>query len=562
LLKHWSLFLDNSGIAYGAGNDSTITLNSSNPIAINVGNGSSLQNKKILSVKCGFGSGYAMDTAQNIHTWGSNSSGQLGRNSTTGSLVPMDIEKTLSSLSGKVAIGFNPSISNLFMLTNDGGIHATGAGSFGRLGDGQNTINSLMAKNITFYGKPTTDASAVTVTNIGSNSATINWTNGNGQKRLVVVKPLSPIDGNIINDGVNYADTADFTKGKTLDGFSKVVYSGTANSVTVTGLDQSSQYHVAIFEFDSAVVPCNLSYYKLGTPAKGNFTTTGPLTLAAVNTSSASLVNSTSATLGGNITADGGAAVTERGIVYATTINPTTANSKVQIGSGIGTFSQNVTGLSATTLYHVRAYAINSVGTSYGADSTFTTLAGNTTPVVITGNAINIANSSATLNGNVVNDGGANVTERGVVFATSVNPTTTNSKVQMGTGTGTYSQTVTALLPNTLYYFRAYATNSVGTAYGIDSTFKTLEATVLYNAFSPDGDGINDNWVIENAADLNEHEIVVFNIFGQEVFHQTGYTNAWDGKIDGNPVPSGEYYYLIKGSKINTKGALLIKNKQ
>ena len=287
---------------------------------------------------------------------------------------------------------------------------------------------------------------------------------------------------------------------------------------------------------------------------------------ATVTTASPTFVATTLATLGGNVTADGGATVTERGIVYSTSINPTTANTKVAMGTGLGTFSQMVTGLSASVTYHVRAYAINIAGTSYGADSTFTTPSGISLPIVTTGTATAVSTTFATLGGNVLTNGGTSLTERGVVFATTANPTTANNKVQMGTGTGVYSQTVTALTANTTYYYRAYAINSVGTAYGVDSVFTTLPVPEfnknLYNAFSSDGESGNETWVIENAAELNGHEIIVFNIFGQEVFHQTGYTNAWDGKLDGNPVPSGEYYYLIKGSKVNTKGALLIKNKQ
>ena len=92
-------------------------------------------------------------------------------------------------------------------------------------------------------------------------------------------------------------------------------------------------------------------------------TTTTPTTIAA-----------TSAVLGGNVTADGGATVTDRGVVYVVGAGtPTTSNTKVQNGTGAGTFSQTVTGLTAGTQYTVRAYAINSVGTSYGSSSTFTT---------------------------------------------------------------------------------------------------------------------------------------------------------------------------------------------
>jgi hypothetical protein len=98
-----------------------------------------------------------------------------------------------------------------------------------------------------------------------------------------------------------------------------------------------------------------------------------PITTATLTTTVSSTY--TSAQLGGNITSDGGATVTERGVVYSLTTNPTTANTKVVIGSGTGAFSQAVTGLTTSTTYHVRAYAINSQGTSYGSELSFTTAA-------------------------------------------------------------------------------------------------------------------------------------------------------------------------------------------
>ena len=77
-------------------------------------------------------------------------------------------------------------------------------------------------------------------------------------------------------------------------------------------------------------------------------------------------------TLGGNVTSDGGATVTERGVVYSMTSNPTIANNKVQIGSGTGVFSQNISGLTCGTTYYARAYAINSAGVAYGNEVNFT----------------------------------------------------------------------------------------------------------------------------------------------------------------------------------------------
>ncbi|MEQ8417203.1 MAG: MBG domain-containing protein, partial [Imperialibacter sp.] len=97
---------------------------------------------------------------------------------------------------------------------------------------------------------------------------------------------------------------------------------------------------------------------------------TGPPT---VSSTAQTDLTSTSATLGGNVTANGGLTVTERGVVYATSAEPTIANTKVEIGSGTGTFSQSVTGLEVNTTYYFRAYAINSLGTSYGNELSFST---------------------------------------------------------------------------------------------------------------------------------------------------------------------------------------------
>ncbi|MDI6402871.1 Ig-like domain-containing protein, partial [Balneolaceae bacterium ANBcel3] len=93
-----------------------------------------------------------------------------------------------------------------------------------------------------------------------------------------------------------------------------------------------------------------------------------------VSTDAPSSVSTTSATLGGSVTEDGGAIVTERGIVYSTSPNPTTGDNVVQMGDGTGSFSQSVTGLDPGTTYYVRAYATNSQGTNYGSQQSITTL--------------------------------------------------------------------------------------------------------------------------------------------------------------------------------------------
>lgn len=192
-----------------------------------------------------------------------------------------------------------------------------------------------------------------------------------------------------------------------------------------------------------------------------------------MSTTAVTDITMTGAQSGGNITSNGGAAVTARGVCWSTAANPTTADTKTVDGSGTGTYVSSLTGLTANTPYHVRAYATNSAGTAYGNDIEFTTLASPTLPTVETTAATSLTRTIAQGGGNVTSEGAAAVTERGVCWSTAVNPTTSNSHTHDGTGTGTYVSSIAGLSPNTTYHVRAYATNSVDTAYGDDLQFAT-----------------------------------------------------------------------------------------
>lgn len=95
--------------------------------------------------------------------------------------------------------------------------------------------------------------------------------------------------------------------------------------------------------------------------------------LALLTTSNVTDIAITTAISGGNITSDGGAQVIARGICWSTIPMPTIADSKTTNGAGMGIFSGSITGLTENTTYYVRAYATNSVGTSYGDERIFTT---------------------------------------------------------------------------------------------------------------------------------------------------------------------------------------------
>ena len=144
---------------------------------------------------------------------------------------------------------------------------------------------------------------------------------------------------------------------------------------------------------------------------------------------------------------------------------------------GSSLFTSNITGLTPNTLYYVRAYATNSVGTAYGNEISFTS-----TPVAaptLTTTAVSaIALTTAVSGGSITNDGGGAITAKGVCWATTTGPTLTSSFTSDGTGTGSFTSNLTGLAPATTYYVRAYATNSAGTSYGNELTFTTTAIVV------------------------------------------------------------------------------------
>ena len=182
--------------------------------------------------------------------------------------------------------------------------------------------------------------------------------------------------------------------------------------------------------------------------------------------------SSTSATSGGTVTEDGGESVTTRGVCWGTTVNPTVElGTKISNGTGTGNFTCNITGLQPFTQYHVRAYATNSLGTGYGEDLTFTTLA--IVPALTTSTVSGITRTTAIIGCNITSNGGSSVTTSGICWSTSHNPTIAGSHTSDGTPDGSFTSSMTGLLPGTLYYVRAYATNGVGTAYGNERSFTT-----------------------------------------------------------------------------------------
>jgi hypothetical protein len=93
--------------------------------------------------------------------------------------------------------------------------------------------------------------------------------------------------------------------------------------------------------------------------------------IPTIATSSVSDASISTALSGGNVTSDGGSPITDRGVCWSTTINPTILNSKTSGGTSFGSFTSTITDLTIGVIYHIRAYATNCIGTGYGSDISY-----------------------------------------------------------------------------------------------------------------------------------------------------------------------------------------------
>ena len=207
-----------------------------------------------------------------------------------------------------------------------------------------------------------------------------------------------------------------------------------------------------------------------------DFDNTATITIPTLTTTAVSTITTTTASCGGNISNEGGSAVTARGIVWSTNTNPTIAlSTKTVNGSSSGVFSSSISGLASSTIYYVRAYATNEVGTSYGNEIKFVTPSVSI-PTVATSQTTNITYNSLTSGGTVISNGGAEITARGICWCICVQPTINDSYTTDGTGLGVYTSNLANLPSNADVYIRAYAINSVGIAYGDVVFSPTLQA--------------------------------------------------------------------------------------
>ena len=300
---------------------------------------------------------------------------------------------------------------------------------------------------------------AVTVTEITPNSAVITASVEHGGGVNVTSRGLVW--------GTSENPTLENNGGRTTSG------NGTGEFViTITGLSPATKYFVRAWATNSEGTAYS---------SQLEFTTAGGTAL--VTTSEITEIASGSAVSGGEVTDDGGIAITSRGVVWGTAEEPGIDENEgfTEDGDGLGEFASELTGLSPATTYYVRAYATNDEGTVYGNQVEFTTLPGEAT--VITAEVTGITESSAISGGEASDDGGIEITSRGVVWSTAEEPGIDENEgfTEDGDGLGEFASELTGLSPATTYYVRAYATNDEGTVYGNQIEFTTLAgmATIL-----------------------------------------------------------------------------------
>jgi uncharacterized protein (TIGR02145 family) len=278
-----------------------------------------------------------------------------------------------------------------------------------------------------------------------------------------------------------------------------------------------------------------------------------------LTTIAATSITSSTAFTGGNITSNGGSDVLTSGVCWSTTIDPTIEDNKTTDSIVNGTFTGTINGLKASTKYFVRAYATNSVGTSYGNEIQFTTLAP-TLPALTTTVVNSINQTIANGGGNITSDGGLTITSRGVCWSLKSTPTVTDNKSSDGSGSGSFTSSITGLIYGKIYFARAYAINSKGISYGNEIEFYTSTETVtdidgnLYHTIIIG----NQTWMVENlkATKYNDGTVIP-NVTDSPTW--TGLTTGaycWYSNSVSNYKDYGGLYnwYAVNTGKLAPKG--------
>jgi uncharacterized protein (TIGR02145 family) len=260
-------------------------------------------------------------------------------------------------------------------------------------------------------------------------------------------------------------------------------------------------------------------------------------------------------TLEVDINEDGGSEIIARGICYSKSPEPTIKDDKTLEGIGKGKFLSTLNNLEPGNTYYARAYAVNSAGITYSIQILFVTLPAK--PIITTTKILFLTNDSAISGGSISNDGGSTIISRGVCWNNSPEPTIENHKTESGSDIGTYTCKISNLMPYTVYYVRAFATNNIETNYGNEISFRTLDSNQvldvdgnIYNTFK----FVVNTWMLENLSTthLNDGTPIIQS---NDIFlwrSQLNPSYCWYNNQEESKMTIGALYnyYTVKSEKL------------
>lgn len=216
-----------------------------------------------------------------------------------------------------------------------------------------------------------------------------------------------------------------------------------------------------------------------------------------VSTRQVSDVGYNTATFSGAVIKLGSSPVRQHGFCWSTSSSPVVSNDESCNLGDCGEprdFSYQPVNLMPSVKYYVRAYAENDEGISYGEEVSFTTKGTPRQATVTTGNVLSVTDSEVSIEGVLEDLGNVDVVSAfGHVWSSQENPTVYDNKTDFGktSKTGSFKSALTGLVPGTVYYVRAYATNAVGTAYGYEVKVRTSSS----NNINIEGYGDDVKWI-------------------------------------------------------------------
>lgn len=283
--------------------------------------------------------------------------------------------------------------------------------------------------------------------------------------------PVEVKGKNLIARGVCYS----IATNPTVDG-SKINEGTTFGSITstISNLTSGTTYYVRGYATNSSG-----TFYG----EEKQFTTkeeTQPETGIKIATLPVKDIAKNSAIGGGNITSDGGYPLIKKGVCWNTYGKPTLKDSIAYSDVELGSYNCPLTKLYGYRTYYVRSFATNYKGTTYGQEEVFKTL--KDLPTILTLELFDITDTSVKCGGKILNEGDESLLFYGICWGTQPNPTIDNGDYTTeSTDNKEFFSTATNLIPETEYYIRSYAKNSIGTTYGKELSFKTEKSNLPYD---------------------------------------------------------------------------------